>query len=289
MTTLWSETWAYSNGTSPTTVTTGETGTGSTATVQSNALRLTSGTTAGGPGKISRRANMTAVTDVEVTGSVTMTATAGDYTASVLVRSENAADGQNGYSLDVWNNGGTVQWEVVRNVNYTSTNLLTIGTNGLTATYGSVVNYRFRVIGAHVQARVWTGGTEPGTWGLDVTDGSPYSSSGAVAWAQANNDGTARAVALGATTITDGTSSTLAATGTATVTLTGTATARAAATGHGALTLVASNSAGSSFPEHVIVAGVKKTVTGLWVVVGGVKKTVTGVSAIVGGVKKTPA
>jgi len=174
MTTLASDTFTGSDGSAwSSTWTTGETGNpGGSATIQGNMGRLGTGTNGSynGLDRTSRRANIAAGADVEISGLFKCDAT--EAYGSVYVRADNALDTQTGYSLSL-DKTGTLG--VGKSVAYALTNL---GMISFTATAGIVYGFRLRVVGTSVQARVWSG-AEPATWDISVTD-SEISAAGAV-------------------------------------------------------------------------------------------------------------
>ena len=173
MATLATESWTGSNGAAwPAQWVTGQTGTGSAATIQGNKGRLASGTQGGysGASRISRRLNITAPTNVDVSG--TWTPDANEPYGAVAVRADNTIDTGDGYYL-LLNKSGTLELAVI--VGYSST---TLGTFSFAASSSTTYGFRLRAVGSLIQARVWSG-TEPATWNVSVTD-TAVTGSGAV-------------------------------------------------------------------------------------------------------------
>jgi len=217
MATLASESWTGSNGSAwPAQWTTGQTGTGSAATIQSNRGRLASGTQGGysGASRISRRLNITAPTNVDVSG--TWTPDANEPYGAVAVRADNTIDTGDGYYL-LLNKSGTLELAAI--VGYSST---TLGTFSFTASSGTTYGFRLRAVGSLIQARVWSG-TEPSSWNVSVTN-TAVTGSGAVGFTVVCGSATvAHAIDFDDLLVTDGADS-AAATVSATATLTPAAT-----------------------------------------------------------------
>jgi len=164
MTTYATETWTAGNGAAwPAQWVTGTTATGGTVDVQSNRGRLASGAQGGysGASRVSRRLNIAAVADVEVSGTWTPDAT--EPYGVVAVRADNTIDTQVGYYLTL-DKSGTLS--LTRRAAYTSTPL---GSFPFAAASNTTYGFRLRAVGSSIRARVWSG-TEPTTWQLDVTD-----------------------------------------------------------------------------------------------------------------------
>lgn len=169
MTTLATDTWTGTNG-DPwgSTWTTGLTPTGGGATIQSNAGRLTCGTTGGysGADRVARRVNITAPTDAVALFKFRWPG--GEETFPLFyVRSTNTSlDTQGGYFVSFDFGGDSVAVGV--GSSYSSTDLDTFP-----FTFAADTWYwcRFGIVGSALKARVWAdGGSEPAAWDSEVTD-----------------------------------------------------------------------------------------------------------------------
>jgi hypothetical protein len=137
---------------------------GGGATIQSNAGRMTTGSTGGYAGgyRIARRWSITDRADSEFTGQVTLDSS--DPRAMVVLRGD--ATLENGYILNLFVDGGAVLSAGVA-FNYTDLGAV----EGLTLAQGSTYKFRFRAVGSHLQAKVWlSSASEPSAWDIDVTD-----------------------------------------------------------------------------------------------------------------------
>jgi hypothetical protein len=173
MATLATETFTGTNGSAwPAQWIAGQTGTGSSATIQGNLGELSSGTQGGysSDSRISRILNITAPTDVEISG--TWKPDANEPYSSVYVRADTGGDAQTGYWLNL-NKSGTIGLD--RIISYTGTQ---IGSFSFTASSNTTYGFRLRAVGTAIKARVWSG-SEPSTWDIEVTD-SGVTGSGAV-------------------------------------------------------------------------------------------------------------
>lgn len=144
---------------------TGSNTTGATATIDSNRGRWGTGTS--GTGRVSRRVNTGASTysDLEFVGEIELSS--GNNFPQICLRCDANVDTERGYQLNI-DRFGTMR--IVRVPSgYSGT---TVASQSRTFTAGTVYKFRFRAIGGAIKARVWTG-TEPSTWDLEYTDGSP--------------------------------------------------------------------------------------------------------------------
>ena len=136
------------------------------ATIQSNMGRLRTGAHGGYSGldRISRKANIAAVADTEITLSFQFDTT--ECYPYVSARSVSGAiDGGTDYSLSL-GPGSTVV--LSKNVAFVNT---VLGTASFTITTGVLYKVRYRVVGTSIQARYWqASAAEPNTWNISVTD-----------------------------------------------------------------------------------------------------------------------
>lgn len=145
-------------------------GTGGGATVQSNALRLQTSNIGGyaGTGRISRRSNITAPTNVVVGCALRYDET--ECYPAIFARAENAIDTQTGYALHFGKSDDTV-W-VAKYQSFSGSNLTPAD---IPFSFEDGVNYgaRFYVNGSAIKARVWPATEpEPSTWLWEGTDTS---------------------------------------------------------------------------------------------------------------------
>ena len=134
--------------------------------------------------------SMAATVDTEVTGSLSHSVITESYSyVSVRATAATGATGatyytSTGYTLLLYaTSGGGLQLTVAKaGTEFTGTGQ-TITKAGLVTANGQV-NYRFRVTGTtttRIQARAWTGATEPTAWDLDFNDASsPQTAAGRV-------------------------------------------------------------------------------------------------------------
>jgi hypothetical protein len=144
---------------------TGSNTAGATATIDSNRGQWGTGTS--GTGRVSRRVNTGASTysDLEFVGKIELSS--GNNFPQICLRCDANVDTERGYQLNI-DRFGTMR--IIRTPSgYSGT---VVATQSRTFTAGTVYSFRFRAIGGAIKARVWTG-TEPGTWDLEYTDGSP--------------------------------------------------------------------------------------------------------------------
>ena len=139
---------------------TGGNGTGQSVTIQTNRGRISPGTVSGA--YTSRRLNVTARVDGELTGSMILNNSASTGYAWLRGSSDLFTDG---YSLRMSTSGQIV---IERKVSGAST---VIATFARTLVAGTQYGWRIRGVGKWINARVWTWGfAEQGTWDLAVTD-----------------------------------------------------------------------------------------------------------------------
>ena len=177
--------------------TTGYTGPGAAATIQTNRGRLASGTQGGysGASRVTRRLTTPAI-DVDIAG--TWTPDANEPYGFVVARGYGDGDTQHGYML-LLNKSGTLHVERV--LDYAGRR---IGSVTFAASSGTTYGFRFRVIGDRVQARLWSG-AEPSTWDVDVVD-TAIPRGGAVGLSNACGNATvSHVIDFDAVTVTDGT------------------------------------------------------------------------------------
>lgn len=142
----------------------GQTGSGSSATIQSNRGRMSSGSQGdySGSSGVARRLNITPPVDVDISGTW-RPGTLEPY-GIVSARADNALDGETGYSLRL-NKSGTLGVDVSEGWNSS-----VLSSFSFSASSDTDYGFRFRVVGDRIQARVWAGSTEPSTWQVDLTD-----------------------------------------------------------------------------------------------------------------------
>jgi hypothetical protein len=144
------------------------------ATIQSNTGRLAGGTLGSynGNDRISRRANIASVSNVDMRFSVKFDAT--ESYPRVYVRSSNSVDTGTGYNIVI--NKGT--WGVSRSVSYSTTDI----SPAIPYTYTQDTFYRVRfyVVGSTIKAKLWlASSSEPLAWSWEGTD-STITAAGAV-------------------------------------------------------------------------------------------------------------
>lgn len=251
---LATETWTGSNGDPwPSTHTTGATGTAATATIESNAgrLRVTGDgvTDFDTTRAIARRVNIASQGPGNYVTKFTI-GTTPPYTSFQFRQSGTALDG-NGYFI-VMGQGGSVTVELWERTGGTDT---VIGSVAKTLTLGTAYWLRAHFVGSALRFRIWAdGGSEPGTWDVDVTD--TVHSSGYMGWSiipQAS--ASAQDLTLDDLTLTDA-SDTLQATSTAT-------SARTATAGLTAVAAVSASTTASATASASVAAAVQAFPEGL--------------------------
>jgi hypothetical protein len=142
------------------------TGTGSSATIQSNQGRMVTGTSGSFATVLAVKGNESAV-DSEFYGEFIY---AGNAYASITLRGGHSSSAvNNGYQLRIPQG---VSFQLYR----ADTGASLADVSGSFST-GTTYKVRFQVIGTAIKAKYWTGASEPGTWNIEVTN-SAISSSG---------------------------------------------------------------------------------------------------------------
>lgn len=228
MTTLATETWTGTDGAAwpaQWTTTGVPAGTGSSATIQSNAGRLTYPTVAGYvDGPIKYLNGMSASRDFDITVTVTFATIQEEY---LQVMGRVSADAAEGYGVNLYPHNGTTTCGLVR---WDTTNGITGLTGDLAAgtwTAGVPRKVRVQGVGDTIRVKVWdASGSEPGAWLGSATDTLYTSRSGRVAVKNGTGASTSGSFAtLDDLTVTDGSAPAL----TASASLTGSGTLSAAA------------------------------------------------------------
>lgn len=149
-----------------------------TATVQSGAGQLTSPASSFGVGAMAYLSGMPARQTLNLTMTVTWASVAEQYTTIALGADGTVIGGTsvpaNGYCVLIDPRGFLV---VKRSVSGTATD---IGNATPSIGAGTAYNLRFLVIPqtGFYGVRIWSGATEPSTWAVSGTDGSPYTAGG---------------------------------------------------------------------------------------------------------------
>lgn len=146
--------------------------TGASATIQSNQGRLSAGTSAGGSNKRSQKYAGANLTDVEISGKVTLPTTNGS-SAEVWVRTDAVTpDSGNGYFL-TFRIGSAVTLSKGAGFTYPS-----LGSTSVTVSQNTQYGFRLYAVGSSIKAKVWaTSGSEPSSYQVSVTD-TTHSGSG---------------------------------------------------------------------------------------------------------------
>lgn len=244
MTTLAQETWTGTTGAAWPAQWTGTAGaSGSTATIQSNAGRLTFATVSGyATGRVEYLSGMSASADFDLTVTVTFATIQEEYLLLAVRSSSDVFT--SGYGVQLYPANGTATCGLVK---LTTSGPVTLGAGDLTAgswTASVARKVRLRVVGTTLQVKVWdASGSEPGTWLSTITD-STYSASGRVGmYCMTGNTTSGSFVTLDDLTVTDGASAPfvtanvdVSGSGTLSATVTPLATRSAALSGAGTLT-----------------------------------------------------
>lgn len=149
-------------------------GTGGGATLQDGYGKLTTSNAGSynGGARVSRRADITAPTDVNVVFSFKFDST--ECYPRVYARADNAIDTDDGYFMDIQKG----EYYIGYSNGYATTDLS--DPIPFSHTVGATYAARFYVVGTAVRAKVWLlSDTEPAAWGAQATD-STFSSAGAV-------------------------------------------------------------------------------------------------------------
>jgi hypothetical protein len=166
VTNTYTETFTGADNSAPAAVWTVVNATGASSTIQGNRLRQIAGSTASTATTARFNIN-TAVTDFEFRAASELM-TSVDSGFMVAFRGDayvaNRGFPTNGYLLYATSAGSIIYRVDAGGL----TGLNTVATLG--GTGGTVVSFVLRVVGSHLQAKVWAGGAEPGTWDIDVTD-----------------------------------------------------------------------------------------------------------------------
>src|SRR5690606_24676729 len=125
----------------------------------SAALRFSSGNQGGyaGTSRVTRSFNLPTRTDTEVSGTFTHDGNEA-YPIVVLRGSTSGVDFNNGYFFRFSKDGAL---RVGRVVSFSGT---TLDTGTVTPSSNTTYGFRFRCVDDDLQGRIWTGGSEPGTW-----------------------------------------------------------------------------------------------------------------------------
>lgn len=146
---------------------------GATATIVSGMGRLYTGSLTNYDGTKSMRANLAARLNTEILLDLRFDTT--ESFQRLTLRGDAGDDAAYGYVVFIEKaspNGATL----ARVSNYTATNL---GFAGFAVAANVTYRIRYRVQGSNIKFRIWdSAGSEPGTWNIDVTDGSPYNVAG---------------------------------------------------------------------------------------------------------------
>lgn len=147
-------------------------GSGGGLSIQSNQLRVRTGTTSGN--RTSLRITGLSVANVETVFTWTVAA---NLYGQVMLRSSTAIDTGTGYQLSLVANDMTL----ARRVSYAGPNLQTVS-HGFTV--GQVVRTRVAIFGQTIYARTWlASASEPTSlWQLVYTDAGGVSAAGSVGW-----------------------------------------------------------------------------------------------------------
>jgi hypothetical protein len=148
-------------------------GTGGGATLLSNqgVLAASNYGNYSGDSLVSRRALLTAEDDVHFYFSFRFDATTSFLQANAR-HTSTTIDRETGYAMSFSKEGST--WSLVKITGYSSTGLG--AAQSFTYTADTTYKARFHVVGTAIKGKVWAASaSEPGSWGLEVTD-STYTS-----------------------------------------------------------------------------------------------------------------
>lgn len=208
MTTLATETWTGTTGAAwPSQWTTTAGGTSSSATIQSNAGRLTYPTVSNyAQGTFEFLSGMTASRDFDITVTVTFPVITERY---LYIMGRANSTGSVGYGVNIYPAAGTASIGIVR---WDSGGATDLAANLAGGTWTANVARKVRVqgIGNTIQCKVWdASGSEPSSWLSSVTDTTYSATTGRVALTVYTGASTSGSfVTLDDLTVTDGVSST---------------------------------------------------------------------------------
>jgi len=138
---------------------------GGSATIQGNAGRIASGTQGSynGNDRVSRRANIANVANVDVYASIRFDAT--ESYPRIYIRANSTIDSGTGYSM-VIDKGA---WTIAQSVSYSGADISP--SIPFTYTQGVFYRARFYALGSSIKAKLWlASGSEPAAWGWEGTD-----------------------------------------------------------------------------------------------------------------------
>lgn len=193
--------------------------TGASATIQANKGRLNGGTSSGASNKRCQRYSGTNLTDVEISGKVTLTTT-NTSGVEVWVRADNVTpDNGNGYFISMRLGQPAL---LLKGAGFTYPTIGGTGNNGVITGFNFAQNteYGFRLyaVGSTIKAKVWaTSGAEPGSYQITVTDTS-HTGSGLTLLAANNSAASGMIADFDDVKLTDGTDNQFTFTGTCTAT-----------------------------------------------------------------------
>lgn len=153
--------------------------TGASATIQANKGRLNGGTSSGASNKRAQKYTGSNLTDVEISGKVTLTTT-NTSGVEIWVRADNVTpDNGNGYFIALRLGQPAL---LLKGAGFTYPTIGGTGNNGVITAFNFAQNteYGFRLyaVGSTIKAKVWaTSGSEPGSYQITVTD-TTHSGSG---------------------------------------------------------------------------------------------------------------
>jgi len=133
---------------------------GSSATIQSNKLRLSLVAVQYTYASITTGSNLSSA-DIDVRIDMTVNATAADAISTLSYRM--SSDGSTGYVIEINSAGG---WQVSSRVDYSP---FMSGSSSVTS--GDTLHMRLQVIGSAHKVKTWVNAAgEPGTWGAEQTN-----------------------------------------------------------------------------------------------------------------------